>query len=146
MTYITIRKPVLSPFKNYTSFFKPNSMYTKPTETKWKPSTDITETEDRYMVCAELPGVVKEDVTISVKDNQLTITGEKRQDDTDESKYYRRKENSYGSFERSFSLPPKIVLENINAQFRDGVLTLSIPKPEEAKPREIPIESVSSDA
>ena len=60
------------------------------------------------MVRTELPGVSKEDVSITVKDNLLTITGEKCQEDTDESQNYRRKENRYGSFERSFSLPPKV--------------------------------------
>ncbi|MCG9129529.1 Hsp20/alpha crystallin family protein [Candidatus Poribacteria bacterium] len=144
MTYITIRKPRLSPFKYYNSYFRPYNIYTKPTTSNWKPSVDFTETEDGYMVRAELPGVARDDVSISVKDNLLTISGEKPQEDYDESKFYRQTENSYGSFERSFSLPPKIVPDSITAQYRDGVLTLSIPKPEEVKPREIPIESDSS--
>ncbi len=141
MTYITTRKPTYTPFKYYNSIFRPFSIYTKPTEAKWKPSADITETEDGYMVRTELPGVAKDDVSISVLDNVLTISGEKAQENTDESKYYRRKENHYGSFKRSFSLPPKVVPESINAEFRDGVLTLSIPKPDEVRPREIPIET-----
>lgn len=145
MTYITIRKPELTPFKYNNSLFSPFSFSTKPTETMWKPSSDIMETEDGYMVRTELPGVGKDDVSISVLENVLTITGEKSQIDTEESKKYRRKENRYGCFKRSFSLPPKVSPDSINADFRDGVLTLTIPKPEEAKPREIPIESDLSD-
>ena len=144
MTYLTIRTPEFTPYKYYNSIFRPLSFYSKPTEAKWKPSSDITETKDGYVVRTELPGVSKEDVSISVKDNLLTITGEKRQEDTDESQNYRRKENRYGSFERSFSLPPKVVADSINAEFTNGVLTLSIPKPEEAKSIEIPIDTDSS--
>lgn len=144
MTYITIRKPEFTPYKYYNSIFRPLSFYSKPTEAKWKPSSDITETRDGYMVRTELPGVSKEDVSITVKDNLLTIAGEKCQEDTDESQNYRRKENRYGSFERSFSLPPKVLPDSINAEFTNGVLTLSIPKPEEAKSREIPIDTGSS--
>lgn len=145
MTYITIRKSALTPYRHYNSIFRPFSIYTQPVEANWKPSADITETEDGYMVHAELPGVGIEDVSISVLDNVLTITGERSQLNTDESKNYRHKENRYGSFKRSFSLPPKVVADSINAEFKDGLLTLTIPKPEEAKPREIPIEIDSSD-
>lgn len=144
MTYLTIRKPGLTPYKYYNMDFRPFSIYNIPTEAEWKPIADITETEDRYTVRTELPGVAKDDVNISVFDNVLTITGEKFQENTDESKYYRRNENRYGSFKRSFSLPPKVVPDSINAEFRDGLLTLSIPKPDEVKPREIPIGTDSS--
>lgn len=144
MTYITIRKPGYTPNRFYHTVFRPFSTNTKSTETMWKPSTDISELDNGYEVRTELPGVSKDDVSISVKDNLLTITGEKHQD-SDETKNYRRKENRFGSFERVFYLPPKVEPDSINAEFRDGVLTLSIPKPEDAKPREIQIDSDTSD-
>lgn len=144
MNYITFRRQELRPYKYWNTTLKPFRNYTKPSEAMWKPSADITETEDVYIVHAELPGVSKDDVRITVLDNELTITGEKAHVDTDEAKYYRQKENRYGSFKRRFSLPPKVALDKIDAEFRDGLLTLTIPKPEESKPREISIETDSS--
>ncbi|RKU25169.1 heat-shock protein [Candidatus Poribacteria bacterium] len=143
MTYITIRKPGFTPNRFNRTIFRPFSTYTKSTESKWMPTTDISESDYGYEVRAELPGVSKDDVSISVKDNLLTITGEKHQD-SEETRNYHRKETRFGSFERVFYLPPKVEPDNINAEFRDGVLTLSIPKPEEVKPREIQIGSDSS--
>lgn len=139
MTYLTLHRPAVNPFKFYNSLFTP--LFARPgtQEYKWKPSADISETEDSFEVRAELPGVTKDDVHISVKEDLLTIKGEKRQEKTNDSKDYRRVERRYGSFERRFTLPPKIEVGNIKAEFNDGVLTLSIPKLEEVKPKEIPI-------
>lgn len=111
----------------------------------WKPTVDIAETETGFEVRAELPGVTENDVHVSVTDNLLTIKGEKRQENAEDSKNYRRVERRYGSFERRFTLPPKVETDNIKAEFKDGVLTLSIPKPEEAKPKEIPIVAESAE-
>ncbi len=139
MTYMTLSRPVPKPFKFYNSMLSP--FYTRPVKQthNWQPHTDISETEDGYEVRTELPGVSKDDVQISVKDNCLTIQGEKRWENGDESKDYRRIERQFGNFERRFSLPPKVDVNNITAEYTDGVLTLSIPKPEEVKRKEIPI-------
>ena len=139
MTYLTLRRPVATPFRLFNTPFTFHRPLTVTGAYKWKPSADITETEDSYEVRAELPGVSKDDIQISVKDNLLSIKGEKRQENEDESKKYKRIERRYGTFERNFTLPPKVDADNINAKFNDGVLTLSIPKPEEVKPKEIPI-------
>ncbi len=139
MTYLTLRKPVANPFRFYNSLFTPLFARPETQEYKWRPSADITETDDSFEVRAELPGVTKDDVQISVKENLLTIKGEKRQEKTDDSKNFRRVERHYGSFERKFALPPKVEADSIKAEFKDGVLTVSIPKPEEVKPKEIPI-------
>jgi HSP20 family protein len=144
MTYLTLRRPVTNPFRFYNSLFTPFFARPGTQEYKWRPSTDISETDEGFEVRAELPGVTKDDVHISVKDNLLTIKGEKRQEKTDDSKDYRRVERHYGSFERKFSLPPKVEADSIKAEFKDGVLTLSIPKPEEVKPKEIPIVTEST--
>ena len=139
MTYLTLRRPAANPFRFYNTLFTPFFIRLDTRESKWKPSTDITETDESFEVRAELPGVTKDDVHISVKDDLLTIKGEKRQEETDDSKDYRQVERRYGSFERQFTLPPKVEANSIKAEFKDGLLTLSISKPEEAKPKEIPI-------
>lgn len=107
--------------------------------TTWAPTVDVAETEASFEIRAELPGVTQEDVKVSVKENLLTISGEKRQEKTDDTENYRRIERRYGNFQRTFTLPPKVKADAIKAEFREGVLTVAIPKAEEAKPTEIPI-------
>ena len=80
---------------------------------------------------------------VSVKDNLLTLSGEKRQEKVDDTQNYRRVERRYGNFQRKFALPPEVETDDIKAEFNDGVLTLSIPKPEAVKPTEVPITTVS---
>lgn len=139
MTYLTLRRPVSNPFRFFNVPFTGQLKTPIMDNYRWTPSTDISETDDSYEVRAELPGIPSEDVHISVKDDYLTIKGEKRQENVDDSNNYKRIERSYGSFERRFSLPPKVDTDSIKAEFADGVLSLSIPKTEEAKPKEIPI-------
>ena len=139
MTYLTLRRPTLNPYRFFNAPFVSNRPYVVSDENTMRPTTDISETDDSYEVRAELPGIPKDDIHISVKDNVLSIKGEKRQENEDESKTYKRIERRYGTFERNFTLPPKVDTDNIKAKFNDGVLTLSIPKPEEVKPKEIPI-------
>ena len=105
----------------------------------WSPVVDIVEEENQYIVRAELPGVDKADVKITVESNQLTIRGEKKQEEEKEGRNYHRVERSYGSFYRSFSLPTTVNSGKIEAAFADGVLTVSIPKAEEAKPKAIEV-------
>ena len=108
-------------------------------DTGWHPAIDIRENETGFVVVADLPGMTAEDVKISVKENGLMITGEKKQEEkTEESTYYRI-ERSYGSFERSFRLPSKIDTEKITAEYKNGVLTVTLPKVEEVKPKEITV-------
>ena len=139
MTYLTLHRPTLNPFRFYNALFTP--LFARPStqEYGWSPLTDITETEDGYDVRVELPGVSKDDVNVSVKDRYLTIKGEKRSENVDDPKNYRRTERQYGSFERTFTLPPKVETDKITSVFKDGVLALSVPKPEEVKSKEIPI-------
>lgn len=139
MTYLSLRRPVATPFRFFNTPFTIHRQPTGKSVYTWRPSADITENDDSYEVRAELPGVSKDDVQITVKDNLLSIKGEKRKEDMEEGKNYKRIERRYGSFVRNFTLPPKVVAGNINAEFNNGVLTLSIPKPEGVKPKEIPI-------
>ena len=143
MTYLTLHRPARNPFKFYSPFFAPLRAGTDAGTYNWAPSVDISETDDKFEVRAELPGVAKDDLHVSVKDNLLTLSGEKRQGDVDDTQNYRRVERRYGSFQRRFTLPPEVATDDIKAEYSDGVLTLSIPKPEVAKPTEVPITMAS---
>lgn len=105
----------------------------------WMPTVDISETEQGFEIHAELPGVKESDVNISVSDNLLTIKGEKQAEEKTDEKNFHRVERRYGSFQRSFTLPRQVDTTQIKAGYKDGILTLTIPKAEEAKPTEIPI-------
>ena len=111
----------------------------KRRRSNWHPPVDFSETADRFELLVELPGVSQNDINVSVTDNRLTIKGKKRKGQNDDTQHLRQSERRYGKFHRTFPLPPKVVTEDIKAQFKDGVLTLTVPKTEEAKPTEIPI-------
>ncbi len=150
MTYLTTRRPMrnLFSFPNemgriFGDLFASHEDETDTEETSWMPTVDISETENGYEIRAELPGVSQNDVNVSVTDNVLTVKGEKRQEAETEGKDYHRVERRYGSFQRSFTLPRHIETDAIKAGFKDGVLTLSIPKPEVVKPTAIPITTVT---
>jgi HSP20 family protein len=143
MTYLTLHRPARNPFKFYSPFFAPLRARTDAGTYNWAPSVDISETDDNFEVRAELPGVAKDDLHVSVKDNLLTLSGEKRQGDVDDTQNYRRVERRYGSFQRRFTLPSEVATDDIKADYTDGVLTLSIPKPEVAKLTEVPITTAS---
>jgi len=105
----------------------------------WTPSVDISEESDKLIMSIELPGVDKKDVKINLHENVLTIEGQKtRQIEEQKDKYYRC-ERSYGKFSRSFTLPTKVVADKIDANYKDGILTVTLPKVEEAQPRQIQI-------
>ena len=91
------------------------------------------------MISAELPGLSKEDVKINIADDILTISGEKKQREKVEGNTYHRIERTYGKFQRNFSLPTHIQGDKVKAGFKDGVLTVTLPKKEEVKPKEISI-------
>jgi HSP20 family protein len=107
--------------------------------TAWTPAVDIAEHEDEYVVKVELPGVNKEDVKITLESNILTIRGEKKQEKETKKENYQRIERSYGSFQRSFTLPTTVKSEKIDAVYKDGILQIALPKAEEAKPKQIEV-------
>ena len=108
--------------------------------TPWAPDVDIHETEHELVVKADLPGVKPEELDIRVENNILTIRGERKFEKKVNEDNYLRVERSYGSFSRSFSLANSVNTEAIRADYKDGVLTLSIPKREEAKPKQIKVQ------
>lgn len=105
----------------------------------WSPAVDIAEKDNEYVVRAELPGVSKDDVKITLESNILTIRGEKRQEKDMKEDDYHRMERMYGSFQRSFTLPTTVKSDSIDASYRDGILTVTLPKAEEAKPKHIEV-------
>lgn len=114
-------------------------MRTEWSEGVWNPSVDISETKDNVIIKAEMPGLAKEDVKISMQDNMLTLTGEKKQEKEEKESNYHRVERSYGAFSRSFTLPTSVKSDKIKATYKDGILSITLPKTEEVKPKEIPI-------
>ena len=105
----------------------------------WNPVVDIYENEENIVIKAELPGVAKKDMTIDVKGRVLTLKGERSTDNEVKEDNYYRQERSYGKFERAFALPEEVDLEKINADFKDGILKIDIPKAEKSKPKQITI-------
>ncbi|MCH8125809.1 Hsp20/alpha crystallin family protein [candidate division KSB1 bacterium] len=103
------------------------------------PSIDLSESDKEFVVKAELPGVDKDNVKISLQENILTLHGEKNQEIEEKNENYRLNERVYGVFERSIRLPNSVDAKKIKAKFKDGILSINLPKSAEAKLKEIPI-------
>ncbi|MDH7500201.1 MAG: Hsp20/alpha crystallin family protein [candidate division NC10 bacterium] len=106
----------------------------------WAPAVDIYETEDKVVLKAELPGLKKDHIDIQIRENTLTLKGEKKFEKEVKEENYHRVERTYGTFQRSFTLPNTVKQEGIEAIFKDGVLEVSLPKAEEAKPKQIKVQ------
>jgi len=111
------------------------------TASTWSPAVDIYETPETIIMKADLPGLSREDIEIQIGDNTLTLRGERRFAKDVQQENYLRIERAYGAFQRNFTLPATVQQEKIRAIFRDGVLELTLPKAEEAKPKKIAIET-----
>ena len=106
---------------------------------EWAPLVDITEDDQEYLIKAELPEVKKEDVKLTVQDNVLAISGERKYEKEEKDKKYHRVERAYGSFLRSFTLPENADGSRVAAEYKDGVLKIHLPKSEKAKPKSIEV-------
>jgi HSP20 family protein len=106
---------------------------------RWVPPIDLVEAEDHFVLKADLPGLAESDVNIEVQDGTLTISGERKAEHEQREKGWYRIERSFGSFNRSLTLPDGVDPDRIEASFNHGVLEVRIPKPEERKPRRISI-------
>ncbi len=109
----------------------------------WSPPVDVVETENDIVLKADLPDVALDDIGIHVENQTLSITGERKFDRENGNKGYHRIERSYGSFVRSFTLPSIVDTEKVAADYKNGVLTVTIPKKEATKPRQIKVQSQS---
>jgi HSP20 family protein len=106
---------------------------------EWSPAVDVSETEKEYVIKAEIPEVKKEDLKITMQDGILTLQGERKQEKEEKGKRFHRIERSYGSFLRSFDLPTNVDDAKAKAEFKDGVLTLALPKTEKNKPKAVEV-------
>jgi HSP20 family protein len=104
-----------------------------------RPLVDITEDEKEYVIKAELPEVKKEDVKVSVENGTVAISGERKFEKEEKGRKYHRVERAYGSFMRSFTLPEGAAGDKVSADFKEGVLTVHLPKSPEAKPKAIDV-------
>ena len=109
------------------------------TRESWVPSVDILEKDGNLILRAELPGMTEKQIDLKIEGNTLTLKGERKMENEDKKSSYHRVESFYGSFTRSFRLPDTVDYEKINAEYKNGVLTVTLPQKPEVKPREIPV-------
>lgn len=121
-------------FRQYSPFFSRAMRRFEVDDAKWRPVADISETDTEYLIKAELPEVKKEDLKVSFERGILTISGERRQEKKEKDENEIRVESFYGSFSRSFSLPDNVDAKAIQAESKDGVLRVRIPKTAPTKP------------
>ena len=107
--------------------------------TGWHPRVDVAESDHEFTVTAELPGLNREDIVVTLEDNVLTIEGERKHEDEQKDKQFYRRERFYGTFKRAFKLGTEVQADTIAANYKDGILTLTLPKSEAAKPRQIEV-------
>lgn len=123
----------------FENFFRGGMEETDLLSPAWRPAVDLEETGDEYKAKVELPGVDKNDIKITMEGNVLTIRGEKQQEKKEKDVNYHRVERFYGSFQRSFELPGGVKNDKIEAEFKDGILTVRMPKAEESKAKQIDV-------
>lgn len=136
--YLASREPL---FRMFDSIF-PGDLQNgeEMTHRSWVPPVDIQETEDAYVFLAELPGLNKSDIQITLENNVLRLSGERKfEKDSAKKENFHRIERTYGAFSRSFTLPTLVNSEKVEAAFENGILRISVPKAEQAKPRKIAI-------
>lgn len=114
---------------------------TPSTAGAWSPALDVEEDEEAFTLHVELPGVDPQDVEVSLEENVLTIGGERRFYDERSQEGFRRIERRFGRFHRSIRLPDRVAGDQVKAQYKEGLLTIEVPKAEEAKPRRIEVQS-----
>lgn len=134
MTTLKLWEPLMEDFWNLPSIFEG-----RRATRGWMPAVDIEEDQKSVRIMAELPGLKKKDVKISIDDGVLSLTGERKFEREEKGRNYHRMERSYGTFSRSFTIPSNVDATKIEAKMEEGILTVTLPKKEEAKPKEIEI-------
>ena len=119
------------------SFFRPSRSDDDLSLGTWHPVVDMYDEDDKVVIKAELPGMDKKDIVVDVKDRVLTLSGERTYDNEVKEENYYRRERAYGKFQLAFSLPADVDADKIKADFKDGLLKIEVPKPEEQKPKNI---------
>ena len=131
--------PELNLFDSVLDDFAVPRAYRK--DAPWLPKIDITENENGFEVRAEVPGIDKKDIDITLSEGLLTIRGEKKVENEEKNETYHRRESSYGSFSRSFQLSSEVENDGIEANYKAGVLRITLPKKEAAAPKKIEVKS-----
>jgi HSP20 family protein len=145
MNFIKYRQPdyaAWSPLSNLRDQFTQFFDLAYPGEKQafdWSPALDVSEDKEKYLVAVELPGLKKEDLQVVVHDGVLTVSGERKSEKEVQDGTVHRSERSYGKFSRSITLPSAVSADRVGASFKDGVLSIEIPKVEEAKPKNIEV-------
>ena len=134
---LTSREPL---FRLFDTYFNQDLAGNEDVSNRaWLPPVDIQETEEGYRLSAELPGLTRDDINITLENNVLRLSGERKLEKDVKKESYHRIERAYGNFQRSFSLPHQVNSEKVEATFKDGVLSILVPKAEQARPRKISI-------
>lgn len=123
----------------FNEFFNPALCINESTDRLWNPVVDVYENDGRIVVKAEVPGVEKKDISVDIDHGLLTVKGERKNEEEINDERFYRKERVYGKFQRSFRLPEGTDYDKINADFKDGILTVTVPRMEEKKPTQIAI-------
>jgi HSP20 family protein len=110
------------------------------TSAVWAPRTDLSETDEAFRIRLDVPGMKKEDITVNLQNNTLTVSGERTSERTYEGEEYVRVERAFGNFHRTFTLPDAVDQENVEASYEDGVLTINVPKTETSTRRQIEVQ------
>jgi HSP20 family protein len=110
------------------------------TSAVWAPRTDLSETDDAFRIRLDVPGMEKDDITINLQNNTLTVSGERSSERKEEGEEYVRVERAFGNFHRTFTLPDAVDPENVEAAYDNGVLTIHVPKTEKSTRRQIEIQ------
>ncbi len=144
--YVTKFKPAneifrdsITPFGTFFDTFFNDRLGKMENNSFFRPAVDVKETETSFELAFTLPGLEKEEVKIELKENRLTVSGERKQEKEESNTRYHRVENHYGSFSRSFMLPENVNTDAIEAGFKNGILTLTLPKTEQVGPKTISI-------
>jgi len=123
----------------FNEFFSRKPESRRIVEREWSPDVDVAETDNAFVVTAEIPGIDKKDIKITFHNNVLTIKGEKKKEEEIKEQNFHQIERVYGSFQRSFTLPSDVEADKIEASYKNGILKINIPKSEEERAKEINI-------
>lgn len=131
----------LEPFPGLTAFQETmNRLFAEPNGRPWVPPVDIIENENELVVKADVPDIKFEDIDVKIENGTLTLRGERQAEKISEKGGWHRMERSYGTFERAFTLPESVDPEHVKADYKNGTLTVTLPKKEIAKPRQVKVE------
>ncbi|MBI5844338.1 MAG: Hsp20/alpha crystallin family protein [Deltaproteobacteria bacterium] len=134
-------RPTKSVFDRFMEEMGLPDLWLEEDEKSWIPALDVTETEKEIKVSAEVPGIAREDIAVSLTEGLLTVSGEKKEEKEEKSEGRTVSERCYGSFSRTVRLPAEVDAEKVEASYKDGVLTISLPKSESVKTTKITVKS-----